>query len=92
MINGIYSTMKPTLKVINGTVTLNNESEKVENLFIHVSDYGDSYFDICLCNKENEKALAGTGWDIIHIGELESKLTLLSTLTGIQDIKKERIH
>lgn len=91
-INGVHSTLFPVLTVNNETITLNNVSEKNENLFIHVSDYGDEYFDISLCYKDNKKnALAYTGWDIIHISELDEKIKLLSEITNITIVEKEKI-
>ncbi len=90
MIKGSYSTLSPILSVNNDLVTLNGVTEKGENLFIHISDYGDVYFDISLCYKGNEKALANTGWDIIHISELNEIVEKLSKITGIQEVKKEK--
>lgn len=90
-INGVHSTMFPILTVDNEIITLNNVSEHYNNLFIHVSDYGDGYFDISLCYKDNKNALAKTGWDIIHISELDEKIRLLSEITNITIVEKEKV-
>ena len=84
---GKYQTLEPVLTTENNLVTLGGATEDAENLFIRVADYKDSYYDVSICTKDNEKALGSTGWDIIRSSELSELIQKISATTGITEVK-----
>ena len=80
------------LSLNNGMITINNETESIENLFIHVSDYGDRYTDLCIRKKRNKRLFGGTRWTSIPESEIEKRIHELSNVTDIYEVKVEKLN
>lgn len=73
-------------------LTIGDNSETIDNLFIHCSDYGDNYYDLTICYKVTEELFGGIGWCAIPSGRIESTLDELMNKTKIKDVRKEKIE
>ena len=81
------------LNINNGIITINNETEYIENLFIHVSEYGDHrYTDLCIRKKRNKRLFGGTRFTAIPKSEIEKRIHELSNVTDIFEVKVEKLN
>ena len=71
---------------------IGEHSETVDNLFIHLSDYGDSYYDLVICYKETEELFGGIAWCAIPSSKIENLTKELMEITNIQDVRREKIE
>lgn len=72
-------------------LTIGEYSETVDKLFIHLSDYGDDYFDLTICYKETEEMFGSVSWCVIPSSKIDGRIKELVELTNIQDVRRETI-
>lgn len=72
-------------------IIMGKESAKFEDLFIHLSDYGDSFYDLVICFKSNGNMFGDSSWCGIPENKLDRYSKGLKDATGITLLKKEYI-
>ena len=72
-------------------LTIGSASETIDNLFIHLSDYGDDYCDLTICYKATEELFGGIGWCALPSSKIKNIINELINKTTIIDVRKELI-
>lgn len=72
-------------------ITLGNETAATKDLFIHWSDYGDGFYDLVICYKDTELMFGDCAWCAIPKKNISNRAKELKKITGIDDIKKEKV-